>query len=83
MAEALIASCGSGSAMVLPEGADPAAFRYPRFTHRYACGVCLAAFAYGMTREQQHALGHALIAAGIDAVHVLGGSEGLLEFRAT
>ena len=72
LAAAHIAKCGPGTAMVLPEGADPSAFRYPALDVG-PMGVAVAAFAYGLSREQQHALGHALLAAGLQRVAVLGG----------
>lgn len=72
LAAARITDAGPGSAMVLPEGADPAAFRYPALEVG-PMNVSVAAFAYGLSREQQHALGHALIAAGLQRVTVLGG----------
>jgi hypothetical protein len=72
LAAARIAKCGTGTAMVLPEGADPSDFRYPALDVGQI-GVSVAAFAYGLSREQQHALGHALLAAGLQRVAVLGG----------
>lgn len=82
LAAAHIAKCGPGTAMVLPEGSDPVTFRYPALDI-WPMGISLAAFVYGMSGEQQHALGHALIAAGLDVVDVLGGSLGPLKFKAT
>jgi hypothetical protein len=76
-----IAKCGHGTAMVLPEGADPGSFRFPPVAVG-PLSVCVAAFAFGLSHEQQHSLGHALIAAGYDAVAVLGGEGAPLEFKA-
>lgn len=81
LAAAHIAVRGEGAALVLPEGEDPAGFRYPALPVA-EFGVALVAWAYGLNPEQQHALGHALIAAGLDAVHVLGGSLAPLQFKA-
>lgn len=72
LAAAHIAKCGPGTSMVLPEDANPADFRYPALDIG-PMGVSVAVFAYGLSHEQQHALGHALLAAGLQCVEVLGG----------
>ncbi|MBN8923357.1 MAG: hypothetical protein J0I96_09730 [Rhodanobacter sp.] len=76
-----IAKCGAGTAMVLPEGGDASNFRFPPVDVG-PLRVSLATFAYGLDQEQQHALGHALIAAGLKSVAVLGGPGGPLRFEA-
>lgn len=73
---------GTGSSLVLPEGENIEDFRFPALAPDDVSGVCLVAFAYGNSAEQQHVIGHALIAAGLDVVDVLGGSLGPLQFKA-
>lgn len=72
---------GEGTAMVLPEGANPREFRFPALPV-FALGVSLAVFAYSVSPEQERELGEALIAVGLAAVHVLGGPTGPLLFEA-
>lgn len=72
LAGARIAKFGPGTAMVLPEGSDPASFRYPPLDIG-PMGVSVAVFAYGLSTERQHTIGHALIADGMQRVAVLGG----------
>lgn len=73
---------GTGSALVLPENEKVEDFRFPALAPDDVSGVCLVVFAYGSSDDQQHAIGHALIAAGLDVVDVLGGSLGPLQFKA-
>ncbi len=72
---------GEGTAMVLPEGANPAEFRFPALPV-FALGASLVAFAYGLSLRQQHALGNLLIATGLDVVEVVGGNGDPLTFKA-
>lgn len=82
LANERIRTYGEGTAMVLPEGSNPADFRYPALPVVDEFRGSLAVFAYGKTLKQQHVLGNTLIAAGIDVVHVTGGIDGPLIFKA-
>jgi hypothetical protein len=60
-----------GHAMVLPEGDDPASYKYPPLPRWNLPGIALCAYATGMSTDERHALGRALIVAGVEGVLVM------------